>query len=239
MNRVRLADPARSLQDSVAFPEIPPPHVLVGDLDDVSHGEPAVLSVWQADAFIHAWGKRGRTEGKEEAENKQREDLRICLFVHARTFSEENDQTEAAGLGTDAVLRIRMLKRVKGRGTLTSRVITSQRRTTCKIPKCKIISYAFLPSLVLRITLTISVGSRVSSSVCWAMYCSTHWTWGQSGPKEREHEERGIKRSNCCSVAVVLTPVLINHFIILPVWVGGVGESRHPPVHVRPDGEKS
>lgn len=47
-------------------------------------------------------------------------------FVHARTFSEENDQTEAAGLGIDAVLRIRMLKRVKGRGTLTSRVITSQ-----------------------------------------------------------------------------------------------------------------
>lgn len=45
INRVHLGDPARSLQDSVAFPEIPPPHVLVGDLDDVSHGEPALLSV--------------------------------------------------------------------------------------------------------------------------------------------------------------------------------------------------
>lgn len=44
-NRVDLGDPAGSLQDSVAFPEIPPPHVLVGDLDDVSHGEPALLSV--------------------------------------------------------------------------------------------------------------------------------------------------------------------------------------------------
>lgn len=51
--RVRLRDPARSLQDSVALPEVAPPHVLVGDLNDVSHGEPALLSIRQADALVH------------------------------------------------------------------------------------------------------------------------------------------------------------------------------------------
>ena len=43
-----------------------------------------------------------------------------------------------------------------------------------------VIHAGLLPSLVLRMTLMISVGSRVSSSACWAVYCSTHCTWGQS-----------------------------------------------------------
>lgn len=51
--RVQLRDSARSLQDSVALPEVAPPHVLIGDLDDVSHGEPALLSIRQADALVH------------------------------------------------------------------------------------------------------------------------------------------------------------------------------------------
>lgn len=45
INGVHLGDPARSLQHPVALPEVPPPHVLVGDFDDVSHGEPALLSI--------------------------------------------------------------------------------------------------------------------------------------------------------------------------------------------------
>lgn len=93
----------------------------------------------------------------------------------------------------------------------------------------------FLPSLVLRMTLMISVGSRVSSSACWAMYCSTHCTWGQSDTYTQVRNHGHETHTNtCCSIAVVLTPVLINHFIFLSVWVGGVGESRHPPVHVWP-----
>lgn len=70
-NGVHLGDPAGSLQDAVALPEVAPPHVLVGDLDDVPHGEPALLPVRQADALVHAWGdgggrRRRRTEGRSE-----------------------------------------------------------------------------------------------------------------------------------------------------------------------------
>lgn len=51
-------------------------------------------------------------------------------------------------------------------------------------------SHDFLPSLVLRMTLTISVGSSVSSSACWATYCSTHCTCGQSVHNTRVSETR-------------------------------------------------
>lgn len=56
MSGVGLAvgDQARSLHDSVALSEVSPPHVLVGDLYDVSYREPALLTVGQADAFIKA-----------------------------------------------------------------------------------------------------------------------------------------------------------------------------------------
>lgn len=56
MKGVGLAggDHACSLNDSVALSEVSPPHVLVGDLYDVSYGEPALLTVRQADAFITA-----------------------------------------------------------------------------------------------------------------------------------------------------------------------------------------
>lgn len=60
INGVHLGDPARSLQHPVALPEVPPPHVLVGDLDDVSHGEPTLLSIRQADALVHALGRGDR-----------------------------------------------------------------------------------------------------------------------------------------------------------------------------------
>lgn len=58
-NSVGLAagDHAGSVHDSVALSEVSPPHVLVGDLYDVSRGEPALLTVRQADTFIQAWEK--------------------------------------------------------------------------------------------------------------------------------------------------------------------------------------
>lgn len=62
INGVHLGDPARSLQHPVALPEVPPPHVLVGDFDDVSHREPALLSIRQADALVHALGEGGQRE---------------------------------------------------------------------------------------------------------------------------------------------------------------------------------
>lgn len=46
INGAGLGDHARSLHDSVALSEVSPPHMLVGDLYDVSHGEPALLTVW-------------------------------------------------------------------------------------------------------------------------------------------------------------------------------------------------
>ena len=68
MNGAGLAagDHAGGLHHSVALAEVSPPHMLVGDLDDVSDGEPALLTVRQADAFIQAcergekgWGGGG------------------------------------------------------------------------------------------------------------------------------------------------------------------------------------
>lgn len=64
INGVHLGDPARSLQHPVALPEVPPPHMLIGDLDDVSHGEPALLSIRQADALVHTLGRGGGDKGK-------------------------------------------------------------------------------------------------------------------------------------------------------------------------------
>ena len=48
--------------------------------------------------------------------------------------------------------------------------------TTSLVTLQSMIHSGLLPSLVLRTMLMISVGSRVSSSACWAMYCSTHCT---------------------------------------------------------------
>lgn len=47
MNGADLAvgNRACSLYDPVALSEVSPPHVLVGDLYDVSYGEPALLTV--------------------------------------------------------------------------------------------------------------------------------------------------------------------------------------------------
>ena len=108
--------------------------------------------------------------------------------------------------------------------------------TTSLVTLQSMIHSGLLPSLVLRTMLMISVGSRVSSSACWAMYCSTHCTWGQSETHtQRRKKTVGIKnRQYYCTVTVLLTPVLINDFIFISVWVGGVGESCHPPVHVWP-----
>ncbi len=73
-----LGDHARSLHHSVALSEVSPPHVLIGDLDDVSHGEPALLTVWQADAFIAAWEGRGRRGGSgRRGGRRTREDWRF------------------------------------------------------------------------------------------------------------------------------------------------------------------
>ncbi len=44
--------------------------MLVGDLYDVTHGEPALLTVGQADAFVTAWE---REEEEEEEEEQERE----------------------------------------------------------------------------------------------------------------------------------------------------------------------
>lgn len=66
INGVHLGDPARSLQHPVALPEVPPPHVLVGDLYDVSHGEPALLSIRQADTLVHALVEGGGAKGRSE-----------------------------------------------------------------------------------------------------------------------------------------------------------------------------
>lgn len=78
MNGAGLGDYARSLHDSVALSEVSPPHMLVGDLYDVSHGEPALLTVWQADAFIKTWENEKKREERRGVGGEQtREDWRF------------------------------------------------------------------------------------------------------------------------------------------------------------------
>lgn len=55
MKGAGLGDHACGLHDSVALPQVSPPHVLVGDLQDVPDGEPALLTIRQADAHVKAW----------------------------------------------------------------------------------------------------------------------------------------------------------------------------------------
>ena len=45
-------DNAGRLNDTVPLPEVPAPHVLVGNLQNVRYWEPAFLSVRQPDALI-------------------------------------------------------------------------------------------------------------------------------------------------------------------------------------------
>lgn len=45
MSELAVGYHARSLHHPVALAEVPPPHVLVGDLYDVHRGEPALLTV--------------------------------------------------------------------------------------------------------------------------------------------------------------------------------------------------
>lgn len=54
MRGAELADghQSRRVHDPVALPEVSPPHVLVGDLDDVPRRKPALLTVGQAAAFV-------------------------------------------------------------------------------------------------------------------------------------------------------------------------------------------
>lgn len=42
---VVLEDQAGGPHHSVALPQVPPPHMLVGDLDDVADREPALLAI--------------------------------------------------------------------------------------------------------------------------------------------------------------------------------------------------
>lgn len=85
-----VGDHARRLHDSVALSEVSPPHVLVGDLYDVSYGEPALLTVGQADAFVTAWEKEEeRRKGWGGRRTNKGRFGGFCI-VHARKSKQIN-----------------------------------------------------------------------------------------------------------------------------------------------------
>lgn len=59
-----VGNEGRGLDDPVALPEVSPPHMLISDLDDVSHRKPALLTIGQTAAFVPAW-RKNREGGKE------------------------------------------------------------------------------------------------------------------------------------------------------------------------------
>lgn len=56
LNFLEGGDLAGGLDDAIALLQVAPPHVLVGDFDDVADGEPALLAVGQADALVPTCG---------------------------------------------------------------------------------------------------------------------------------------------------------------------------------------
>lgn len=62
--------------------------MLVCDLYDVSYGEPAFLTVGQADAFTTAWERRGGGGGKGEGGEQTREDWRF-LYRSCKKVKKE------------------------------------------------------------------------------------------------------------------------------------------------------
>lgn len=62
---VVLLDQAGGPHNPVALPQVPPPHMLICDLDDVADREPALLAVCQPDSFVQTC--------QIEAEKKKRE----------------------------------------------------------------------------------------------------------------------------------------------------------------------
>lgn len=105
---------ACSLHDSVALSEVSPPHMLVGDLDDICCREPALLTVREAAAFIPACKTDKEEEGRAgRKENKQRQ-LEVLV-----SFMQENRNKSincySGGLRIDTVMRIRVYKQAESR----------------------------------------------------------------------------------------------------------------------------
>lgn len=61
-----LLDQTGGPHHAVALPQVPPPHMLVCDLDDVADREPALLAVWQPDSFIQTCRVVGGGRREEE-----------------------------------------------------------------------------------------------------------------------------------------------------------------------------
>lgn len=76
INGVGLGDHACSLHDAVALSKVSPPHMLVCDLYDVYHREPALLTIGQAAAFVKAW--EDKKERREE--DKHGKFGGFCIF---------------------------------------------------------------------------------------------------------------------------------------------------------------
>lgn len=98
-----VGHPGRRLHDPVTLPQVSPPHMLVGDLYDVTCREPAFLTVGKADAFIEPWEKEGNGKERKEVGEENKRGKIGGFFLLCSCKKVETNQY--VGLRIDAVMR--------------------------------------------------------------------------------------------------------------------------------------
>lgn len=98
-----------SLQYSVALSQVSPSHMLIGDLNDISCGEPAPLTIRQAAAFIPPCEKEEVGEEKDEEGEQWRQLTVLVSFMQENQIISRNCNGER--LRIDTVIRCRCINK--------------------------------------------------------------------------------------------------------------------------------